>query len=263
MDELQLRSRSVSELVDAAFALYRRDAGQYMILVAIAHVPTLLAKLLLPNVNLTTVTAANPASLGTYFWSTMLTLLASVLTYAFASAAVMKFGSDVYLGERADIETTISHVLPRLASMMFSNVLKGFLYFLGLLCFLVGAFYVAARWFAVQAVIVLEDKGAFGSFERSSELSEGRKRHILNTILLVGIIYGLLSIGVGLFASMVKSEVVTIAVSTVYTIVAMPVVALTAMVLYYDCRIRGEGFDLERMSASMDRAAPGAEGAAS
>jgi len=32
------------------------------------------------------------------------------------------------------------------------------------------------------------------------------------------------------------------------------------MVLYYDCRIRGEGFDLERMAAALDRppgAAPG------
>ncbi len=262
MDELRLRSRSVSELVDAAFALYRRDAGQYMLLVAIGHVPTLVAKLLLPDVSLTTVTASDAGTMGTWFWITMVSLVASLFTYAFGSAAVMKFGSDVYLGERADIESTLSHVLPRLVNVLVGNFLKGFLFFLGALCFLVGVFYVMARWFAVGAAIVLEDKGPIEAFGRSSELSESRKRHILNTILLVGIIYGLLSIGVGLFAAVFKSAVIALVISTVFSIIAMPVMILTTTVLYYDCRIRGEGFDLERMAAFMNRPAAGTAGAA-
>ena len=49
-----------------------------------------------------------------------------------------------------------------------------------------------------------------------------------------------------------------------FQIVAYPVVGLTGMLLYYDCRIRGEGFDIERMAAShggRPGAAPGAAGA--
>jgi len=60
------------------------------------------------------------------------------------------------------------------------------------------------------------------------------------------------------------SNVLTVVAATAYVIVAYPVLGLTYMVLYYDCRIRGEGFDIQQMAASMDRghgAAPGVAGA--
>jgi hypothetical protein len=50
------------------------------------------------------------------------------------------------------------------------------------------------------------------------------------------------------------SNVVTIMVATLFTIVGAPIIAITNMILYYDCRIRGEGFDIEHMAAAMDRA---------
>ena len=92
----------------------------------------------------------------------------------------------------------------------------------------------------------------------STSLTSGRKRHVLNTLLLVWIIYVLLS-GCLLFATAaMKSQVLTLVVGSVYQIVAYPVFGLTTMLLYYDCRIRAEGFDIEQMAASLG-AGPGSE----
>ena len=108
---------------------------------------------------------------------------------------------------------------------------------------------------------MLEDADVFEAFSRSSELSDGRKRHILNTLLLVWIIFFILSICVTVVASLTGSTVIAIVLTTGFQIVAYPVLGLTGMVLYYDCRIRGEGFDIERMAASMDRGARPSPGA--
>lgn len=242
MTEVRLRARTVSELVDAAFALYRRDGGQYIMLMAFAIVPQLVANILLqPGAGL---------DLGRTMIG-LISLLVSAFTYTMGGAAIIKYGAAVYLGEAADLEATLRAVIPKVGRILWAGFLKGLLYFVGLLFFFVGEFYVAARFFAVTAAIVLEDASTTEAFARSTALSSGRKWHILNTLLLVWIIYALLSGCVLFAATLLKSQVLTLVLSAAYQVVAYPVFGLTTMLLYYDCRIRSEGFDIEQMAASL------------
>lgn len=253
MTDVRLRARSVSELVDAAFALYRRDSSQYILVMAVATIPQLVSRLFLRS--------DGTMGLGLF---ALITGLISSFTFMIGSAAIMKLGSEVYLGEQADFSHAVGSVIPKVFALLWAGFLKAILYAIGFLVFFVGEFYVAARFFAVAAVIVLEDGAVGEAFSRSSALSNGRKRHILNTLLLVWIIYFLLSVGVSLVANIMGSTVVTIVLTTAFQIVAYPIIGLTDMLLYYDCRIRGEGFDIERMAASMDGdrgSASGASGA--
>jgi hypothetical protein len=64
-------------------------------------------------------------------------------------------------------------------------------------------------------------------------------------------------------AAVMKSQLITVVLIAMFQIVAYPVVALTDMLLYYDCRIRSEGFDIEQMAASMGFEPGSAQGAAS
>ncbi|MGH7653409.1 MAG: hypothetical protein ACREN6_01985, partial [Gemmatimonadaceae bacterium] len=124
--------------------------------------------------------------------------------------------------------------------------------------------YVAARYFGVTAAIVFEDARPAQAFGRSSELSMGHKRHVLNTLLLVWIIYVLLSGCIVFATNALKSPMLTLVVGSIYQIVAYPLFGLTTMLLYYDCRIRNEGFDIEQMAASLGLepgSAPGVAGA--
>jgi len=254
MTDLRLRTRTVSEIVDAAFALYRQHALQYMVVTALATSPLLVLELVVSNGS-----RALPAPIDLSLRASLLALavqLASWVTYSLMSAAVVKLGAAAYLGEEPDVAATVREVLPRVPSILVAGVLRVPLFMLGFLCFVVGIFYVFARYFALDPVIVLEGKGPVEAFGRASELSRGRKRHIFNTLALVLLIYVILSLGVSAFALALHSVVLTLVISSAFTIVAYPVIGLTEMLLYYDMRIRGEGFDLEQMAGALDGPAP-------
>ncbi|MGH7671012.1 MAG: hypothetical protein ACRENQ_16130 [Gemmatimonadaceae bacterium] len=251
MSETRLRSRSVSEIVDTAFQLYRQDAPQYIAVTAVAYAPWLIVRLLfLPAASMTPGSSAlSLDALVVLFVSSLGTMIA----FALMSAVIVRLGADAYLGAPGprDIGATLRQVLPRVPAVLLAGIYKTVLGMIGLVLFLVGALYVAARYFALTTSIVLEDKTAWASLGRSSALSKGRKGHILLTLILVWVIFFVLSMAVGIVAGMIRSTVILTVLSTALTIVVYPVIGLTEMVLYYDARIRGEGFDVEVMAQGL------------
>ncbi len=97
-------------------------------------------------------------------------------------------------------------------------------------------------------MIVLERKGVFAAISRSSQLSKGLKWHILGTLALVYGIYFVLSLGIPLLAALIGNAVIQFVIQSVFAILAAPILNLVVMVLYYDARIRSEGFDVEHMA---------------
>ena len=243
MSDTNLRARSVSDIVDAAFALYRRHSGQYILVVALAHVPTLILQIVTQG-------SRPPGSMPSLA-NGLLLMPVSLVTMSFMSGMVMLLGSQVYLGGELDLGAAATTVLARFRRLLPATLLLWIAYAVGLLCLVVGALYVAARFFAVEAVVVLENRNVSDAFGRSSTLSDGRKQHILGTLLLVYVIYFLLLMGASWIANFAGNQVVSIMVSTAVTIVVYPVLGLTTMVLYYDTRIRAEGFDLEQMERAL------------
>jgi hypothetical protein len=245
--DLDLRPRSASEIVDGAFALYRRNSAQYIVVTAIGHLPILLFQLLAPDL----ITPQTSVPTGGFLTSLLLLFAVSMVTYTLMSAIVIRLGSRYYLGEDADLVRTIREILPRVPALVIASIFKAVAYSVGFLLFIVGFVYMTARYFAVSAVVVIEAQSPDEAMRRSALLSRGRKGHILGTLGLVGVIYLVLSIGVSLLAGIAGTPIVTLVVSTLFTIVAYPVIALTELLLYYDARIRGEGFDVERMASSL------------
>jgi hypothetical protein len=127
---------------------------------------------------------------------------------------------------------------------------------LGVLLSIVWVFYALARFFAVFQLIVLEDRGAVAAFQRSSVLSQNRKGHILLTLLLVLVIFIMLSIAVTVVAQLMGSVAGSMVLQSLYTVVAYPLIGITQMILYYDTRIRAEGFDIEVMTGALGSPSP-------
>jgi hypothetical protein len=242
MSELRLRPRSPTEIVDAAFALYRRNALQYILVVALADTPQLVVSLIQR-------TDLNP-NLG----ATAFGLAISIVTYAVMSSVIARLGSTAYLGGEPDIATTVKEVLPRLGNVLLAGILKALLAIVAFVFFFFPVFYVAARWFAVQQVVVLEGAGPLAAFGRSTELSEGRKWHILLTLMLAFFIYFVLMSGIFIAFGLTGNFVLILLASTGLAVVVYPFIGLTEMVLYYDARIRAEGFDIEQMAGALDEA---------
>jgi hypothetical protein len=247
MSDTALRVRTATEIVDAAFKLYTRNLGQYILITGVAYSPSLIGSLVFR--------ADQGDDIGTAI-GTLMTLLITVVAMVLMTGTVTALGSRAYLDESVDVAAAARHAVRRIPALLISAILTGVLWIVGFLCFIVGFFYVASRFFATYPVIVLENKGVLGAFGRSSRLTDGRMWHVFGTLLLVYAIYLFGSLAVSALAIATSSFVVLTLVSTLYTIVAFPIVALATMVLYYDLRIRAEGFDLERMAQGLDPAAP-------
>jgi len=267
MSDLRLRARSVTEIVDAAFQLYRRDALEYVLVTAIAYAPWVVAQLALMRGLL----LSSPQTLTAPGAATIVLGIIGIFAYALMSAVLSRFSSDVYLDRPTGLGVVVRAVLPLVPRLIGATIVFGLvmmlgfipvivgagisslpLIFVGMLLSLVWVFYAMARFFAVFQTIVLEDRGVVAAFSRSSVLSQNRKGHILLTLFLVIVIFVMLSFAVTLVAQLFGTIAGSVIMQTLYTVVAYPLIGITQMILYYDTRIRAEGFDIEVMTGALD-----------
>ena len=267
MSDLRLRARSVTEIVDAAFQLYRRDALEYILVTAVAYAPILIAQLMVFGA----IGMGDPTTVfGTFGALWFVLLILGFIGYAVMVAVVSKFSSDVYLGRSPDLGAIIRAAAPKILPLIAAALLFGLLVTIGIapmgagmalggpglgiagfVLAIVWAFYATARFFAVFQVIILEDRGVFDSFGRASALSRGRKGHILLTLFLVLVIVMVVALAVMTVALLISSQMVAGVVQMMYTIIAYPLIGIAQMLLYYDLRIHAEGFDVEVMTRSL------------
>ena len=236
--------RTVSEIVDAAFALYRRNGMQYITMAALATAPSLILNSILSG-------GATPTTLAD-FSKLLPGMLIGIITFGLVSAAIIRMGSDAYLGSEPNVAATIHEVLPRVPALLVATFLTSIMVFVAALFLVLPMFYVIALTFATIPLIVLERKGALAAISRSAKLSAGIKWHISSTLALVFGIYFVLSLAIPLLAAVVGGgPVIQLLMQTLFAVLSAPILYLVVMVLYYDARIRAEGFDVEHMAQSL------------
>jgi hypothetical protein len=266
MSDLRLRARSVTEIVDAAFQLYRRDALEYVLVTAIAYAPLILVQIaLMGGLALSSARMLNAPLAATYVLGAI-----GIFAYALMSAVLSRFSSDVYLDRPTGLGVVVRAVLPLVPRLIGATIVFVLVFMLGFIPVIVGAAitsfplilvgmllsmvwacYAMARFFAVFQTIVLEDRGIVAAFSRSSVLSQNRKGHILLTLLLVVIIFFMLAFAVNIVGSLFGSVAGLLVMQALYSVVAYPLIGITQMILYYDTRIRAEGFDIEVMTGAL------------
>jgi hypothetical protein len=131
------------------------------------------------------------------------------------------------------------------------------------ICFLF-IFYFMIKFLFIPQAVVLDDVGAVSALRRSFTLTSGfwwRTFGIyILIIIMVSIILGLLSQGIklvqtGLMAIPEMTEVVSIAigslVAALMSIAINPITTIATTLLYYDLRVRKEGFDMLLLAESL------------
>lgn len=239
MTEIGLRPRSATELVDAAFQVFRRDPVPFIVATAVFYVPWLLIRTVLDA----------PLVAGELDWPRMfVSTLFSLLVYSTASAVVMLIARDVYLDRRPDVPGAFRAVVPKIPALIITTLITFALTGLAAMFLFLPALYPIARFFAVRQSIMIEGAGVGGALGRSSELSVGVKGHVLSTLFLAGVITIAVSGGTVMLGSMLSSRMLLLAMSTVVSVVVYPFLAIAQTLLYYDVRIRKEGFDIEYLA---------------
>jgi hypothetical protein len=149
-----------------------------------------------------------------------------------------------------DVPAAFRQVLRRFITLIVASVLVVVLISVGAILFLLPALYVIARFYAVRQAIMLEDAGVGRSLSRASELSKGFKWHILATLFFIVVLVLAVDLGVSVLVARLPSQVLINLFSTALAVVIGPLFGIAETALYYDLRIRKEGFDVEYLAGS-------------
>lgn len=228
----------------------------YLVLSAICYAPLLLMQFLV--VGPATAIEEQIAAMTSGF--SLVLMLGYWVSLSLLSATIVRLASEDYLGRQYEPSVAVRDAVTRLPTVMFALLFKYLFIFFGFFFFIFPALWVLARYFAVTAGIILEGRGVVAAFGRSAQLSRGRKMHILGTSLLAFLIFFVIYLAVTLVGSMTGSIVITTLLTSVASIVAWPMFGITEMLLYYDARVRSEGFDIEMMEAGLGQPVAEREG---
>ena len=253
MSDLVLRPRSATELIDAAFQVYRRAPVPFMVAMALIYVPWLAIRLVF-QLNVPETPDQITANLMRVLFATG---AASIVIYGLAGGAAAVLTRAVYLDEPIDVAAAFRQTSRR-GSFRSSSApsWRSFLIAIGFVLFIVPGLYFVARFFAVRQAIVLEDTGAFAALGRSGILSKNNKLHILGALILVVILTTVVNVGAVMLINLQPSKVITSVLATALTIVVYPIIPITETLLYFDARIRNEGFDVEYLASAVTDTSP-------
>jgi hypothetical protein len=265
----ELRARGIGEILDAAVVLYRARFARLITVAAWVIIPTqaLSALVLLsaqPDRFETGVTGAPTAvydggDVAVQIAATVVVAALGIITSAFVVAACARIVADAYVDYTEPAGDAIRLAGRRVLPIIGLALIVAAAQFAGIFACGVGAF-VAMTFFAVAIpVLIIEGTGVFRALGRSIELTKTKFWHVLGlvlaaqllTLVLQGGLTALLELGL----SSDNTTVLVIMQSVVNTVSAMittPFVAAATLVLYFDLRVRVEGFDIQLLMQRVD-----------
>lgn len=275
----QLRPLSFGEVLDVAINVVLKNLKTLVAAVAVVIVPvqvlTILVQLsLVPDSfdpqagSEAQVEAADGAAVaGGFVLAALFAFVGTVL----ATGACFKAIADAYLGERPSWRESLRYALRRLRSLVWVAILYGLIPTLALFLLIVPGVYLWVAWAVATPALLLEGTRGTKALGRSHRLVRGRWWASFGILLIGFLIAAVIEIAVGFplgFAagfgapeSFVANIVATGVAGALAALLATPLQAAFVSILYFDLRVRKEGFDLrllaERIGAEPERAGSG------
>jgi len=288
MPERQFEPMTVGQILDQTFRLYKRNFLRFVAIVAVVQVPLALISMLLlvpvaTNAGFQQQQAGIPGSaewmvsddygqagntvsdpdlpFGAIFLGGFVAGLIWWLAATLSNAALIKSVSESYLGREATVGEAYRFVLPKLWRLLWAGIMVAVIVSIGFLLLIVPGVIFAIYFALTTQAIVVEDVSAKGGMSRSKELASGNKGKVCGLLVLVtiigaiiGWIFGAAGEALG-FLLPAQSEMTAMVISQssslIGQVLAAPIGAAAMILLYYDLRIRKEGFDLEMLAKSL------------
>lgn len=184
-------------------------------------------------------------------------LAASSIIYNIATAAVIWAVSGLYLGNKPSILESYSVIFKRILPFTLTIFFTTLLISVGLvLCTIPGIIILIITSFVIQ-ILVLENKQYINAIRRSSELVKNEWTRVLVLGLLTFLIIAAFNLPLHLMYRHVETPMADSLlllkglVSGIVQALLAPIQTTAFVLLYYDIRIRKEGFDIEMLAADL------------
>ena len=259
VEEARFEPMSLGTLLDRAFHLYVENFALMVGIAALVYVPLLLfdvvGTLVVPSEE------ASVAAIAALVLAAIGALLTALIFIPLATGATTKAISERYLGRPATVGSALRAALHKVLPLLVTQFVVGIIVFVGLLLFIVPGILWALSYALVAPVTILETSNPAQIRRRSWELVSGSRMRVLGVavvVFLLQLLPGLVIISLNGLAGAAGLEVaeglipaVELVLNYASGILLAPLGTIAITLLYYDFRIRKEGFDLEMLSQAI------------
>jgi len=247
-----LGPRNLGDIIGETFGIYTRNFLKIIAIVAIVEVTLGVLGYVLENVF-----AQQPPSItGDWLESLVpfileaimmvgIIMVVSIIAYPLMEGAVIQAVSEQSLGQRISIGRAYRFAWRRFWTMLGAQLLAG-LAILGMSITIIGipfAIYFGIRWIFIWQAVMVEGAGVIGALSRSSEAVKGDWWRVLGIGIVITIIIMVISFVVGL---------IPVVGATIGAILYTPIIIIAATLLYYDLRVRKQGYSLETLATELN-----------
>jgi hypothetical protein len=231
-----IQPRTVPEILDAGFRLYRRHFGLLIVISLATTLPLREPQSLI----------VTPSDLLPFVSSLLIASLLSTLKGWVVTAAL----TGVLLGQRPSLRAMFDRFLPALPVLILRYV--GFVFVLGFatLAFLVPGILLYLAWLFYSQVVIVEGPGV-PAFRRSAELTRGQRGRLGILVTLAGLLVASLVLGFTVMGQLLHMKLASVFFTYASTVLVGPLQSTILLVAYFDLRARREGFDLKLRSEAL------------
>jgi hypothetical protein len=259
--ETTLQPMSIGEILDRTFSLYRKNFVVFSGIAAVPYLILLLLELAIMGLK------PNPIMSAVLQLILLVVLVvASVVVQAASTFAV----SDIHLGCPTSISSAYGRVKGNLFKILLAMILIGVGCIFGCIFCLVPGVILGLAWSAAIPTILIESKGPIESMKRSWTLTKGSWFRIFIMLLLLIVISYIVYIivylpffaatGISIFKANqnIYDPAIPVWINVLLQIEAFignclvaPISTIAIVLIYYDQRVRKEGFDFQLMISSL------------
>lgn len=245
----QLRPRSVSEILDGTFKLYRDHAA---VLLGISAPMVLLnapSWLLLHHVKE-----------GGGWLVLVPALVFAMLAQFLVVGALIVATTDAYLGRTISVRAAYARAFDQVGSLLWAGSLFALGVAGGLVLLLIPGFYLLLRWALWTPALFVEGRRGGEALARSAQLVRGAMGRLSLLLLAFGLLQFTLDAGLRALLPNVLGDLpwLSALAAGVPAALLAPLNPALLTLFYFDGRIRHEGFDLElRAGQPLAPAEPG------
>jgi hypothetical protein len=253
------RPMGIGEILSTAFRLYQRHWRSLFAIAAVVVVPfTLLQYLLGDQVRTRGEVTSNGVVIETATWAVgiagLVAALAAVVMFLVLTGAITRAVAAEVAGEDPSLEQSYRFGFHRLWSVLLVSVLVGLAIVGGLILFIIPGIYIGVRLCVSIEALVVEGRRGTQAMGRSWELVGGHWWHAFGTLVVAGLLTGVVNAVItapfgdtGWFVQAVAAAVATV--------VTLPYGVLVGVLLYLDLRARKERLTLEQLRTDLQASA--------
>jgi hypothetical protein len=265
MANADLRPMTLGEVLDRTFTLYRQH---FLLFAGIAMLPNLVMLLFNFVILLFSRETASgklpdftsPGMVGGFVAGALGSAVLLIVLVGITQAATVSAVSNLFLGRETSVREAYAAAKGQILTVIGIMVLTGLATGIGFLFLIVPGIYLACRLAVSVPVSVVEQESPVSSMERSMELTKGYGGQVfllfLLVIVLTYVVTLIFQLPVFFFAvkAALAKQQVSVGISA-YSYVASfasqvivgPVGTISAALMYYNLRVRKEGFDIQHL----------------